>query len=97
MAEREHFGRAAKACGISQPTLSVQIRKLEEPLGVELFKRASKTVAPTSACERLRAYDLDAALRGTQVDGTDLASLPLFVEPFLAALSSSRCAPWCSR
>lgn len=53
VAEHEHFGHAAKACGISQPTLSVQMRKLEEQLGVALFERTSKTVVPTLACERL--------------------------------------------
>lgn len=53
VAEHGHFGRAAEACGVSQPTLSVQVRKLEELLGVALFERASKAVAPTSACERL--------------------------------------------
>ena len=53
VAEHEHFGRAAEACGISQPTLSVQVRKLEELLGVALFERTSKTVTPTAACERL--------------------------------------------
>jgi LysR family transcriptional regulator, hydrogen peroxide-inducible genes activator len=53
VAEHEHFGRAAEACGISQPTLSVQLRKLEELLGVALFERSSKMVAPTAACERL--------------------------------------------
>jgi len=158
VAEHEHFGRAAKACGVSQPTLSVQIRKLEDQLGVALFERSSKTAAPTAACrqlmaharaavaasealldaardlrdplagrfrlgviptlapyllplifaplrqalpelepepwedqtevllERLRAHQLDAALLATEVDGPDLASLPLFDEPFLAAL-----------
>jgi LysR family hydrogen peroxide-inducible transcriptional activator len=50
VAEHEHFGRAAKACGVSQPTLSVQVRKLEEQLGVALFERTSKAVAPTAAC-----------------------------------------------
>ena len=53
VAEHGHFGRAAEACGVSQPTLSVQVRKLEAVLGVTLFERTSKTVAPTIACERL--------------------------------------------
>ncbi len=53
VAEHEHFGRAARACGISQPTLSIQIRKLEALLGIALFERTSKAVAPTAACERL--------------------------------------------
>jgi LysR family hydrogen peroxide-inducible transcriptional activator len=158
VAEHGHFGRAAEACSISQPTLSVQVRKLEELLGVALFERTSKAVTPTAACERLighvraavaeadailavarnlrdplagrfrlgviptlapyllplvfaplreelptlevepwedqtaallerlRAHELDAALLATEVDGPDLASQPVFAEPFLAAL-----------
>lgn len=156
--EHTSFSRAAEACGISQPTLSVQIRKLEELLGVTLFERTSKTVAPTAACaqlvghvrsavaeadaiiavarnlrdplagrfrlgiiptlapyllplifaplrealpalevepwedqtaallDRLRARDLDAILLATEEDGSDLMSMELFSEPFLAAL-----------
>jgi LysR family hydrogen peroxide-inducible transcriptional activator len=53
VAEHGHFGRAAEACGVSQPTLSVQLRRLEEMLGVTLFERTSKAVAPTAACQRL--------------------------------------------
>jgi LysR family hydrogen peroxide-inducible transcriptional activator len=53
VAEHRHFGRAAEACGISQPTLSVQVRKLEELFGVVLFERSAKAVTPTFACERL--------------------------------------------
>jgi LysR family hydrogen peroxide-inducible transcriptional activator len=56
VAEHEHFGRAAKACGISQPTLSVQVRKLEELLGVTLFERTSKAVAPTEICRQLLGH-----------------------------------------
>ncbi len=51
--EHGHFGRAARAAGVSQPTLSVQIRKLEDVLGVPLFERSSKAVTPTPICERL--------------------------------------------
>jgi LysR family hydrogen peroxide-inducible transcriptional activator len=136
----------------------VQLRKLEELLGVTLFERSSKMVAPTAACallidhvrtavaevdailtvarslqdplagrlrlgiiptlapyllplifaplrealpalelepwedqtavllKRLRAHELDAVLLATEADGPDLASQPLFDEPFLAAL-----------
>ncbi len=52
-AEHEHFGRAAEACEVSQPTLSVQIRKLEGLLGVALFERNNRAVTPTPACEQL--------------------------------------------
>jgi LysR family hydrogen peroxide-inducible transcriptional activator len=54
--EHGHFRRAAEACGVSQPTLSIQLRKLEEQLGVTLFERASKTATPTAACERLLGH-----------------------------------------
>ena len=158
VAEHAHFGRAAEACGVTQPTLSVQLRKLEDLLGVPLFERSNKAVTPTAACERLighvraavaeaeaildvartlrdplagrfrlgiiptlapyllplvfaplrealpalelepwedqtaallerlRTHELDAALLATEVDRPDLVSLPLFAEPFLAAL-----------
>jgi LysR family transcriptional regulator, hydrogen peroxide-inducible genes activator len=56
VAEHGQFSRAAEACGISQPTLSVQVRKLEEELGVTLFERGAKSVSPTDACERLLGH-----------------------------------------
>jgi LysR family hydrogen peroxide-inducible transcriptional activator len=56
IAEQGHFGRAAAACGISQPTLSVQLRKLEAELGLTLFERGGKAVVPTPACERLLGH-----------------------------------------
>lgn len=49
VAELRHFGRAAERCGVSQPALSEQIRKLETLLGVTLFERTRRRVAPTSA------------------------------------------------
>lgn len=58
--EHEHFGQAARACGVSQPTLSVQIRKLEELVGVALFERTSKAVTPTVACQQLIGHARDA-------------------------------------
>lgn len=158
VAEHGQFGRAAEAAGISQPTLSVQIRRLEALLGVVLFERSGKMVAPTAACERLigharaavaeadailavardlrdpmagrfrlgiiptlapyllplifaplrealplldiepwedqttallerlRGHELDAVILATEVDHPEHVSMPLFAEPFLAAL-----------
>lgn len=47
VAELGHFGKAADACHVSQPTLSGQIRKLEETLGVEIFERTKRSVRIT--------------------------------------------------
>lgn len=44
LAEYQHFGKAARACHISQPTLSAQLNKLENTLGIKLFERTNKTV-----------------------------------------------------
>ncbi len=48
VARERHFGRAAEACFVSQPTLSVAVRKLEEELSVVLFERLSGTVRVTT-------------------------------------------------
>lgn len=53
VADHRHFGRAAEACHVSQPTLSGQLRKLEEMLGMTLFERTNKSVIPTPAAEQI--------------------------------------------
>ena len=45
MPDHGHFGRAAAACNVSQPTLSGQILKLEAELGVRIFEREGRAVA----------------------------------------------------
>jgi LysR family hydrogen peroxide-inducible transcriptional activator len=47
VAETRHFGKAAERCFVSQPTLSGQIKKLEEELGVTLFERTNRSVEIT--------------------------------------------------
>lgn len=47
VAELGHFGKAAQACFVSQPTLSGQIKKLEETLGIKLFERSNRKVMLT--------------------------------------------------
>ncbi len=53
VAREQHFGHAAESCFVSQPTLSMGVKKLEEELGVALFERGKGGIAPTSAGERI--------------------------------------------
>ena len=43
-----HFAKAAEMCGVTQPTLSAMIQKLEKELGVKIFERSSQQVTPTA-------------------------------------------------
>ena len=47
LAKHRHFGKAAKVCFVSQPTLSMQIKKMEDRLGVQLIERTNKSVSLT--------------------------------------------------
>lgn len=53
VADHRHFGKAAEACFVSQPTLSTQLKKLEQELGVELVERNPRNITLTGAGERI--------------------------------------------
>jgi LysR family hydrogen peroxide-inducible transcriptional activator len=60
LAQHRHFGRAAEACAITQPALSMQIRDLEQELGVQLVERRAGAIALTE-------IGLEVARRGERV------------------------------
>ena len=79
LADERHFGRAAERCYVSQPTLSAQVRKLEEYLGVPLVERQPRRVALTDAGEKVveRArrllHEADAIVELAKTDRDPLA------------------------
>ena len=56
VADTHHFGQAAERCFVSQPTLSGQIKKLEEELGVTIFERTNRAVEVTPVGEAILAH-----------------------------------------
>jgi LysR family transcriptional regulator, hydrogen peroxide-inducible genes activator len=91
IADHRHFGRAAEACYVSQPTLSTQVRKLEQELGVELVERNPGNVLLTPAgarvVERARGMLADAeSIRAIarQAADPEAGSLRLGIFPTLA-------------
>ncbi|MBB5272344.1 LysR substrate-binding domain-containing protein [Quisquiliibacterium transsilvanicum] len=84
VARERHFGRAAEACFVSQPTLSVAIRKLEEELGVQLFERGSTEVSVTPTGQQIveqaqRVLEQTNTIREIARQGKDPLSGPLRV------------------
>jgi LysR family hydrogen peroxide-inducible transcriptional activator len=55
LGQEQHFGRAAERCNVSQPTLSIAVKKLEDELGVNLFERTKQGVLVTPLGERIIA------------------------------------------
>ena len=82
VARERHFGRAAETCFVSQPTLSVAVRKLEEELGVVLFERGPGDVSVTPIGKRvveqaLRVMQEAAAIKEIARQGKDPHNEPL--------------------
>jgi LysR family transcriptional regulator, hydrogen peroxide-inducible genes activator len=82
VARERHFGRAAEACHVSQPTLSVAVKKLEEELDVRLFERGANEVSTTPLGEQIvrqaqQVIEQAAAIREIAKTGKDPVSGPL--------------------
>jgi len=82
LAQVRHFGRAAEACFVSQPTLSVGIRKLEDELGVAIFERSANEVSVTPIGEVIvaqasRVLEEAAQIKALAQQGKDPLSGPL--------------------
>ena len=110
LADTRHFGRAAQRCFVSQPTLSAQLKKLEDYLGVQLIERQPKRVALTEAGEQivararriLEASDEVVALARARIairwpGKLRLALLPTigpYLLPLVAREIRKRCRAW---
>lgn len=84
LAQQQHFGQAAELCHVSQPTLSIAVKKLEQELGVELFERSKNSVRPTPIGEQVvaqaqRVLEESASIRDIASAGKDQLKTPLHV------------------
>ncbi len=84
LAQEQHFGRAAERCFVSQPTLSIAVKKLEDELGVALFERTKSRVQPTPLGEQIVAQanlvlEQTATIKDMANAGKDQLSSPLTV------------------
>ncbi len=82
VARERHFGRAAEACFVSQPTLSVAIKKLEDELDVKIFERGASEVSVTPLGEQIvrqaqQVIEQAAAIKEIAKSGKDPVSGPL--------------------
>ncbi len=82
VAREKHFGRAAEACFVSQPTLSVAVKKLEDELDVKLFERGANEVSVTPLGEQIvrqaqEVIEQAAAIREIAKRGKDPLAGPL--------------------
>jgi LysR family transcriptional regulator, hydrogen peroxide-inducible genes activator len=81
VAEHRHFGRAAEACNVSQPTLSSQIRKLENELGVTLLERTNKRVNLTPVGSQILVHARRALDEAAQMQAIAQAARDPLVGP----------------
>jgi len=82
VARERHFGRAAEKCFVSQPTLSVAVKKLEDELGMQLFERGPGDVTVTPAGARIveqaqRVLEEAELIKQLATEGRDELASPL--------------------
>jgi LysR family hydrogen peroxide-inducible transcriptional activator len=96
LAQERHFGRAAERCFVSQPTLSVAIKKLEGELGISLFERSKNAVSVTPLGEQVVhqaqvVLENVRALKDIATGGKDhFYHWPLFISPFDSSSATAR-------
>ncbi|EXJ10448.1 hydrogen peroxide-inducible genes activator [Nitrincola nitratireducens] len=84
LAQEQHFGHAAERCFVSQPTLSIAVKKLEDELGVALFERSKSAVRVTPVGEKVIrqaqvVLEQAEAIRDLAKEGKDQLASPLRV------------------
>ena len=84
LAQVQHFGHAAERCNVSQPTLSIAVKKLESELGVDLFERSKSSVRVTPIGQSIvdqsqRVLEEAAAIKDIATAGKDQLGNPLHV------------------
>ncbi|MGB0466887.1 MAG: hydrogen peroxide-inducible genes activator [Pontibacterium sp.] len=84
LAREQHFGRAAERCYVSQPTLSIAVKKLEEELGVPLFERSKNSVKVTAVGDKIirqaqRVLEEAESIKDLAHEGKDQLKSPLRV------------------
>jgi LysR family hydrogen peroxide-inducible transcriptional activator len=67
LAHERHFGRAAERCHVSQPTLSVAVKKVEDELGIQLFERSASEVKITETGRRIVAQAEKVLMEASQI------------------------------
>lgn len=84
LAREKHFGRAAERCHVSQPTLSVAVKKLEDELGIPLFERSKSSIRVTETGSQIieqaqRVLDQVGVIRDIAQNGKNQLNSPLKV------------------
>lgn len=84
LAKEQHFGRAAERCHVSQPTLSIAVKKLEQELDIVIFERAKNRVYPTPLGQQIidqaqRVMDEASVIKKIAATGNDPLASPLHI------------------